>query len=86
MTTARAKYAIERVTWIDPASDSGWNRISDLDGKGVAIETVGYVVKETKASVCIATSVSEFGKALDPITIPKVNIQRRTRLRCKGKR
>ena len=68
---------IKKITWIDSASLSvgGWHHKDDIEQLvPMVMKTAGYVVKETKRSITIASSVSEDGSACGEICIPKFAI------------
>jgi len=64
------KKKIARVKWLDANSKYGW-RDDDEEWELFTIDSVGYVVKETKDFIVLTTSVSQNDHYMDPITIPK---------------
>lgn len=70
------------INWIDPACASGWNgphEANDRWGKTLECKSVGWIIKEDKQKVMIASSISpdELG---DLFVIPKVCINKITPL------
>ena len=79
----RTAMHVERIEWVDSYYTAGWkNRVADLPDADT-ITSVGIVVRETKQSVTISTSVSSFENVVDPLTIPKRAITKRTRIKVK---
>ena len=74
------------VTWIDSAVSHGWHPI-ECDGRASTITTVGWLAKQDKNTVTITSSISDHGRVVDPLTIPRVAVQRMYRLpqHIKGK-
>lgn len=69
------------VKWRDSCSNRGWNRMNAGDDDVATITSVGWVVRETKTALTISTSISDHGSAIDPLTIPREAITRKTRLK-----
>ena len=74
------KLKFKRITWIDSSSipGGGWHSpgaIEDLSP--VEIKTAGYVVRETKHDITIASQVTEFGAVSGEVCIPKFAIKKR---------
>lgn len=74
-----SKYIPYAVTWIDSCSMQGWQK--DVDNSTSQIESVGWLVGQTSKVITLASSVSNQGSILDPITIPRVTITRMRRIR-----
>ena len=55
-----SKYPIVKITWNDASSDDNeWKHEEDLDDNDELVTTIGYLVKETKNFVWIASSTYE---------------------------
>lgn len=68
----------ERVQWVDSKCIDGWARKSEIGTALCRITTSGYVVKETKAMLCMAASFDKTtGCFQGVILIPKVAIVNR---------
>lgn len=70
------------VKWRDSHStaEGTWHTKREIVTKAAAVETVGWVLKETKNSITLVSSVAPEEVAGD-ITIPKQNIIKRKRIR-----
>ena len=75
------KYQIIEINWIDSTSTSGWkSSIECLGEPQIEHKSVGYILQETKKSITIFQSMSEYkledgGVNIDAIlSIPKVAI------------
>ncbi len=67
---------IEQIIWLDSRSEDAWT--IDIDMKTCEIQSVGYVVKETKDLLCIVGSVDNLtGQYAGILYIPKVCITSR---------
>ena len=74
------KLKFKRITWIDSASitGGGWHSAEDINQlRPLEIKTAGYVVKETKDFITIASQVGEYGFASGEVCIPKFAIKKR---------
>lgn len=50
-----APYKMEKITWDDHWSmSSGWQHMSEVDAEPLPIESIGYVIKESKKGVLLA--------------------------------
>ena len=58
------------IKWRDANSYSGWWDIEDV--KPLNAITTGYVVKETKEFIVIASTIAENGQVNGVISIPKI--------------
>jgi len=74
------KYQAYLVTWRDSAGTPGWRPIDDREFGVVEIFSVGWLIRQSKAEVTITTSLSEGGRALDVLTIPREAITKMKRL------
>lgn len=78
---------IEKVTWVDSHSSEGtpWTLKEEIGGKFLKetkITTVGFVYKETKKVLCMASSVASIQVA-GVMVIPKRSIvSRETLVEC----
>jgi len=64
--------------WRDSTSWNGWHNLPLTDYKIVEIETIGFVIKETKNKIVIAHSISSENHVNGILAIPKgVIIKRR---------
>lgn len=66
------------LTWLDSEASPGWQYVQNLKPQESKIHSIGWLVKETETAVMISTSVSENGGAMDPLTIPKCAIVKRS--------
>ena len=68
------------IRWTDSEASAGWKRIDDIpdDIKASEIDSIGYLIKENNESIVISTSVSDNGSVMDPLTIPKCAILKRS--------
>ena len=82
MSKAKAPHPIE-VEWVDstgPAGSDRWIFLGDYNIKPSELVTRGFLVKETKTYVVIASSVHTDwarGAVMGVVTIPKVAITKR---------
>lgn len=69
------------IQWVDSSSSAGtWTMKEHLDGKLGICETVGWLVKESKKTITVVSSIAphEYG---GDMTIPKVAIVKRKRIK-----
>lgn len=66
------------LTWLDSEASPGWQHILAIQPQESKIHSIGWLLKETETAVMISTSVSENGGAMDPLTIPKCAIVKRS--------
>ena len=62
---------MQRVTWIDSCTHSGWNFYSANDLALARCTTVGFRVKSPKGTIALAGSKGESGSYSDVMTIPR---------------
>ena len=63
------------VEWIDSESDHGWESFSDLEFDNTPVKSVGWLVKEDSAWICLAVCVTD--NSCNPrISIPKRSVIR----------
>lgn len=63
---------IVQINWVDAATDRGWKPLEEHRQSGVApTRSVGWLSKNNSKEIQVVQSISEFGTAGDPITIPK---------------
>ena len=62
------------IEWKDAATSAGWTYKEDTGLMDV--RSVGWLVKQDKTTLTIATSQSKYGKFLDPLAIPKHSISK----------
>lgn len=65
------------IDWIDSSTIRGWQHADDKPVgyyEPTKIQSVGYLVEDTKDFVTLTTSLSENGGIIDPLSIPKVAI------------
>ena len=56
------KYPIISVEWYDHSGDGGWiDNLNELDEKPITCKTVGFLVKETKTSLHIISTLTNDG-------------------------
>ena len=69
------------IEWEDSSGPATgvWHRLNDYDHSPSRCRTLGYVVKETKRYVVVASSVSDADSLSGLITIPKSAIRKRKR-------
>lgn len=68
------------VKWRDSSSLRGWQSI-DADHSVGIINSVGWMVRETKTAITLTTGISEHGSVCDAITIPREAVTNITRLK-----
>jgi len=70
-----ANYKVIYVEWIDAVAEAGWSKVSDIDEVHLC-KTLGFLVKETKLSMSVATTISD--KEVNAVqTIPKAWIKKK---------
>lgn len=65
------------IEWVDSSSIRGWRHESEMTdslAEPCKIKSIGYLIKDHKDFVTIATSLSENGSMIDPLSIPKCAI------------
>ena len=67
-------YKLIKVHWIDSAQTPGWILKDDLRDVSMEIKSVGYLVKETDASITLVAHIGE-DSLCSPLQIPKIAIQ-----------
>ena len=65
---------IMQILWRDAASFEGWQDGEACDLAPVAIESIGFVVKETKDAYLVSTSRDKDDSYADPLCIPKAGV------------
>lgn len=78
------RYKKVLIEWVDSSSIRGWRHDSEMTdsfAEPAKIQSIGYLLKDTKDFVTITTSVSENGGIMDPLSIPKVAITKRKTFR-----
>lgn len=74
-------YKVIYCEWIDAVAEAGWSKVNEIDEVHLC-KTLGYLVRETKLSITVATTIS--GKEVNAIqTIPKAWIKKRKNIRLK---
>lgn len=75
------------IDWIDSCSTSGWQHSNDCKAEMLmTCQTVGFFVDETKDRLCVGlnrTTKEGFTPFGELITIPKVAIKRKRKLKIK---
>lgn len=73
------KYKAVLIEWADSCTtgDHAWKNITELDHKPVTIQSVGYIIGETRLAITIAAHISQSSRVSGDITIPKACIFRR---------
>jgi len=75
-------YKVFYVEWIDAVSESGWQKIEDLDDAHLCT-SIGFLVKETKLAISLAATRS--GKEVNCVqTIPKAWIKKKKQIGLKN--
>lgn len=74
-------YKVQQITWCDATSVSGWGSIEDRNTDMITVNTVGYVVKETKDYVVQSAADADNGTTMWTISIPKYWIKKRKTLK-----
>lgn len=69
------------VKWRDSSSLRGWNSIGHEQHGVAVITSVGWLVRETKTEVTIATCISECGNVRDAVSIPREAVTQISRLK-----
>jgi len=77
------KYKLYWVKWVDATMSSGWMPAKDYEVVPNYIESVGWVIKETKDYICLALSWSTLNQIADVMEIPKRWIKGKKRLHLK---
>ena len=73
----RREFPIVHVTWRDATTQPGWGGPDEHDGKTLEIESVGFLVRDKKDVVMIATCVDYGqGKWADTLAIPRGCVRR----------
>lgn len=75
----------ERIVWLDSCSHEGWHDPTGTKYKPVRCTTFGHVVHEDDKSITLAASVESKNQVCSAMTIPKVVIVKRVRLRKASK-
>ncbi len=73
--------AVVCLTWNDSTGWKGWCKPEDCADGPSSIESIGFVVHETKEYITISTSYGTTGNFADPICIPKACITMRSDLK-----
>lgn len=74
----KRRYDAIYVKWTDSAGpERYWNHTDDFDNRPTTIHTRGYLLKETKEYVLVASSVSTSGCVGGSMSIPKSAITER---------
>lgn len=68
------------IEWLDSAEQSGWQWKPSRGVPAAPCRTAGYLIHESKRRIVIAGSIGP-DQVMSPLTIPKVAITRRRRLR-----
>ncbi len=79
MNVDMKKMACCYVKWEDANSSYGWRKAEDYDLPAI-IESVGILISEDKRCLTISTSMSESGRFVDKITIPRACVKKFRRL------
>lgn len=74
-------YKIQQITWCDATSVSGWGPIEDRNTDMITVNTVGYVVKETKDYIVLSAADADNGSTMWTISIPRYWIKKRKTLK-----
>lgn len=69
------------VKWRDSSSLRGWQGIGNQQHGVSTITSVGWLARENKTEVTIATCISDCGNVRDALTIPREAITKMTRLK-----
>lgn len=67
------------IEWADAFSEMGWKDSEDIDDTLLCV-SIGFLVKETKNSIAISTTINRDGDYTDPLVIPKGMICKRKRI------
>jgi hypothetical protein len=67
--------------WVDSTSWEGWKNLPLTDSKMCEIETIGYVIKETKKKIVIAHSISNANHTNGILSIPKGALLKRRNIK-----
>ena len=73
------KLPVVYLEWLDSCTNYGWR--NPEEGHLSKIRSIGFLVKEDKHSLTITTSASLNGQAVDQITIPKVVVSKRKKIK-----
>lgn len=76
------EYVLEKIEWLDHVTysdNSVWHSIEDVEALApTTIYTVGWVIKETRKYLCVASTLSEDGGAKGEFNIIKGAVVKRT--------
>lgn len=72
------------IEWIDAVADSGWEEYDKSDDVHHC-KSIGYLVKETKEGICLASTISD-KESNARITIPKAWIRKRRTVVISGEK
>ena len=75
-----SKYNLYRVDWIDAHSNGGWSLPKDINIKPLKVNSVGWLIKDTKDYIVLAQNMSSSGNCADRIHIPKKWIQKKRKI------
>lgn len=70
------KYKLYHVAWEDIASKAGWFEL-DSEFKTFNCITCGYLIKETKKTITVVSTIGACNQGSHSMTIPKVNVIRK---------
>ena len=65
------KFTKVHVIWYDAGSHDPWQAPNDLDEKSTLCNTIGYLCKETKNDIYVASTFSSDGDVCCTMQIPK---------------
>src|SRR5690349_5127553 len=72
---------LQLIEWVDNAGDMGWRGLKEIELIVPTAITVGFVVKENRSVVCLASSLANNGDTNRRNYIIKSCIKKRTNLR-----
>jgi hypothetical protein len=73
------KHVAVSIEWMDSATTPGW-QYPDNDGPAKII-SVGLLVRQDKHSLTISTSVGQFGRYCEQLTIPRSVVKKLKKVR-----
>lgn len=69
-----------KVKWLDALADGGWKAIEQHRPELIEVQSVGWLVAESRNVLSLAQQLSSAGSAADTINIPKNCIVKKTKL------
>lgn len=77
----KKRYNLFRIDWIDAASNSKWQDLDDISFSHYKVNSIGWLIKETKDYYFIAQNLSCQYQCSDIMQIPTKWIVKKTKIR-----